>query len=126
MADISENTQDFIESFDDLRAELLSDDATCYLLEGDGETEAFKVKKQLTSGWYLQYVKFRGHFELFYATADADFDKTLSLCGYVAISGEVYEIDDGDTVPPQNIAEPFWTIVCHRIGTKKFTAPTEP
>lgn len=125
MADLTDIIGDFAEGFDDLRAELFPDDVTCYLLEGDGETEAFKARKQLINGWFLQYVKFRGRFELFYATAEADFGKVLSLSGYVAISGEVYEIEESETVPPQG-AEPFWTIVCHRIGSKKFSPPAAP
>lgn len=123
MSDFEENIEDYAEAFDDIREEFFAEGTTCFLLSGDGETEEFKVKRQLLAGWYLKYSEYRGFFKLRHATNDQTFQKKLKTSGYVAINGDVYKILEGDTVPPQG-NKPFWQIACEFVGGKKFIPPS--
>lgn len=111
-----------IKKYDGLRKTFFAEDVVCYLLAGDGETDDFKIKAQLAAGWYLKYSEFRGGFQLYYATVNDNFGKTLKGAGYVAIGGDVYQIEQGDTVKAQENRQ-YWTIACTSIGGKSFTPP---
>lgn len=103
--------------FNILRRTFFPKVATCYLLKIDGGMRAFAPELELTNGWYLEYSKFRGRFELYYASSDPEFARRLSLSSHVAVSGEVYTIDRSESVPPQG-EEPFWRIACTRTGER--------
>lgn len=108
--------------FDALRGVFFPADITCHLLQLDGENAAFTSKLELVAGWYLEYSNFRGRFELFYAESETNFKEKLKLSSHVAVGGEVYSIDRGETVPPQG-EEPFWRLACTRTGEPKFEPP---
>jgi hypothetical protein len=104
--------QGITEAFDALRSEFFPD-ATLELLKVSAGSNTFEVVEEIDSGWFLKYSEYRQNFKLEIATTDESFRDTIAKVSDVRINGDVYNVAQGDRVPP-NGASLTWTLYCTR------------
>ena len=111
--------------FDSLR----SGAAICFLIKRSGQTKKFTIVRQLTTGWFVSWDKFREAFALRVATADTGFADDLAQSSYLAYGVpdtssqiDLFEIapDKRDKIPP-NETSPAWKVFVERDDKERFT-----
>lgn len=103
--------------YDTRRGLFFEENSTCYLIKRDGDAHDFSVVQKIISGWYLEYSDLRGQFELLIATDQSNFGSQIAFSDAVAVNDEVYEIAQGDSLPP-NGNNLIWKLRCERTGEK--------
>lgn len=108
-----------IKKFNALRKVFFPADTRCFVLKYEGVTIGYISLKELTTGWNLKYSEFRGYFRLSFATHDQAFRNIIGVATHVAVDGDIYEIEQGENVPPKG-TKPYWKIAARYIGGKKY------
>ena len=113
--------------FDQLR----TGSQVCYLIKHAPNSKKFEVVKQLETGWFVTWDKFREAFSLRVATLDAAFADEQAESSFIAYGApdadgdiDVYFMptDKRDKVPPTE-TNPSWKFYIERDETQRFRIP---
>jgi hypothetical protein len=104
------------QGFDIERKLLFPSDATCKMLKPDGDTINYSVVELIPKGWICRFSEYRQRFVLEIATLLPDFrTNVVEKTTHVALGKDVFQIEDGDTIPP--IGDQFsWKFFCKQTG----------
>lgn len=116
-----------IRIFDQLR----TGTQVCYLIAHNANSKTYSIIRQLESGWFVSWDKFREQFLLRYATLDEDFadqsDGSFFAYGTPDADADIdiYAVkeDEHDRVPPTETS-PSWKFFLTRVKKERFRIPS--
>lgn len=97
-------------AFDVLASQFMPN-STATLLKVAENEDAYDTVLELDSKWFFEYSNYRKNFLLEIADDSSELTAAMAEATHVQIDGDVYQIIDGDTVPPKGV-DVTWKVYC--------------